>query len=80
MSSAGVDEKEPLQFDDNLSPGNVAACRDLIESIEEDRLPEANILEARTTVEMIAAVFESHRVSGPVPLPLAERRNPLTLF
>jgi hypothetical protein len=29
---------------------------------------------------MIAAVFESHRVGGPVTMPLKTRKNPLTLY
>ena len=38
-------------------------------------------LPAQTTlVEMIAAVFESHRVGGAVELPLKTRTNPLTLL
>lgn len=59
------------------SPGNVLACQDLLTAIEEDRLPECNVYEARTTVEMIAAVFESDRAGGPVAFPLRNRKNPL---
>ena len=58
----------------------VAKRTDLIEAIEEDRQPECNVYEARTTIEMIAGVFESHRVGGPVRLPLKTRKNPLTLL
>jgi hypothetical protein len=36
--------------------------------------------EARMTVEMIAAVFESQRQGRPVPIPLKTRVNPLTLL
>jgi hypothetical protein len=36
--------------------------------------------EARTTIEMIAAVFESQRLGKPVEIPLATRKNPLTLL
>ena len=32
------------------------------------------------TVEMISAVFESHRVGGPVTFPLKTRENPLSLI
>jgi len=39
----------------------------------------ANIYEARTTVEMIAGVFESQRRGRPLPLPVDNRRNPLTM-
>ena len=54
-----------------------AACLDLMASIEEDRLPEANIYEARMTVEMITAVFASHRIRQPVQIPLQSRQHPL---
>lgn len=77
VSSQGAGKPETLA-DKGLHGGNVLACRDLIDAIEQDRLPEANIYEARATVEMIAAVFESHRVNQPVPFPLKERGNPLT--
>jgi len=77
VSSAGPGKKEPLAGG-GLHEGNVLAVRDLIAAIEEDRQPAANILEARTAVEMIAAVFESQRVAGPVSMPLANRRNPLS--
>lgn len=79
ISSQGVDQPEPLSGKTNRD-GNVVACLDLIQSIEEDRQPEANIFEAQYTVEMVAAVFESHRMQKPVSLPLANRQNPLTLL
>lgn len=79
ITSAGIGQPEPL-VDGGLHGGNVLACKDLLKSIEEDRLPECNVYEARTTVEMIAAVFESHRVGGPVHFPLKNRMNPLTLL
>ena len=78
ISSAGVGQPEPLQGDNH--DGNVVACRDLIQAIEEDRLPEGNVYEARMAVEMIASVFESHRTGCIVPMPLENRQNPLTLL
>jgi hypothetical protein len=51
-----------------------------LDAIENDREPECNIYEARETVEMIAAVFESHRLRRPVAMPLKSRENPLTLL
>ena len=77
ISSAGISQPEPLQ-DGGLAGGNVLAVKDLLESIEEDRLPEANVYEARTTVEMIAAVFASHLAKEPVQIPLKNRENPLS--
>lgn len=79
ISSAGLDRPEPLA-DGSAEAGNIAACQDLISAIEQDRQPEASAYEARTTIEMISAVFESHRLGGPVPLPLKTRENPLTLL
>jgi predicted dehydrogenase len=79
VSSAGVGEPEPLK-DGGLPAGNVLAVKDLIAALEEDRLPESNMYEARTATEMIVAVFESQRVGGPVTFPLSNRQNPLTML
>ena len=79
VSSAGPGQPEPLP-DGGSHAGNVLACKDLLAAIEEDRLPECNVYEGRTTVEMIAAVFESHRVGASVAMPLENRKNPLTML
>lgn len=76
ISSAGVGVPEPLK-EGGLDAGNVLACMDLIDAIEDDRQPEANIYEGRTTVEMITAVFASAKAKGPVTMPLADRESPL---
>ncbi|MBM3998015.1 MAG: Gfo/Idh/MocA family oxidoreductase [Planctomycetes bacterium] len=76
ISSMGPGREEPLA-DGGLRAGNVIACRDLLAAIEGDRLPECNVYEARATIEMILAVFASHRARAPVPIPLAPRGNPL---
>ena len=76
VSSAGIGQPEPLR-DGGLHGGNVLACRDLIAAIEEDRQPECHVYEARMTVQMIAAVFESQRIGGPARFPLENRQNPL---
>jgi predicted dehydrogenase len=78
ISSAGAGKPESLTGDNHT--GNEVACRDLITAIEQDRLPECNMLEGRMTVEMIASVFESCRVGGPVKIPLKTVKNPLTLL
>ena len=77
ITSAGVGKPEALA-DRSHGAGNVSACRDLIASIEQDRLPECNVYEARGTIEMIAAVFASHLAGKPLALPLQDRRNPLS--
>ena len=79
VSSNGIGKPETIK-EKGLAAGNVAACKDLIAAIEQDRYPECDIFEARTTVEMIAAVFDSHRLGKPVSFPLKNRRNPLTLL
>jgi predicted dehydrogenase len=79
VSSAGPGRAEPLQ---NVRPdqGNIAAVHDLIEAVEEDRLPKADILAARTGLEMITAVFESQRLGTRVTWPLHSRHDPLETF
>jgi hypothetical protein len=59
---------------------NLSNVKDLLAAIEEERSPAAGVYEAAMTVEMISAVFESHRVGGPVEFPLKTRENPLTLL
>ncbi|MCA9168204.1 MAG: Gfo/Idh/MocA family oxidoreductase [Planctomycetales bacterium] len=76
ISSAGLGVEETRQ-DGGLIAGNVLACLDLLDAIEQDRHPEANMYEARTTVEMIAAVFHSHLSGNRVALPLTNRAWPL---
>jgi hypothetical protein len=79
VSSAGAGKPEPIT-DRGLHGGNLIACQDLLAAIEQDRLPECNVFEARMTVEMITAVFESQRVAGPVSIPLENRRHPLAML
>jgi predicted dehydrogenase len=79
VSTAGIGKPEPLK-DGGLPGGNILAVKDLIAAIEEDRLPEASVYEARGTVEMIAAIFESQRTGCLVPMPLKNRQNPLTML
>ena len=79
INSGGVDVPETIPSG-GLHEGNVLAVKDLIASIEEDRQPIANIYEARKTIEMIAAVFESHRLGKSVDIPLENRTNPLTML
>lgn len=80
VSSAGVGVPEPRK-DRGNEYGNIAAVKDLLSAIEEQREPLCGVHAARTTIEMIMGVFESHRQGGgPVKLPLQERRHPLTLM
>ncbi len=57
------------------------AAWDLIQAIEEDRAPVANLIDARTALEMIYGVYASHLSGGiPIALPLKDRRHPLRTF
>jgi predicted dehydrogenase len=76
VSSAGLGMPEPLA-DGSAHAGNKAAVEDLIAAIRENRDTKCNAYDARATIEMIMAVFESRRVGGPVRLPLANRQHPL---
>jgi predicted dehydrogenase len=79
VTSAGIGKAE-TRTDGTYEGGHIAAITDLIESIEGDRQTKCSAADSRAIVEMIAAVFESHRVGGPVSLPLSTRVNPLTLL
>jgi len=79
VSSAGIGIEEPLK-EGGHTAGNVLAVKDLIAAIEEDRQPSSSVYEARGATEMIVAVFESHRLGEKVPLPLKNRKNPLTML
>jgi predicted dehydrogenase len=79
VSSAGIGKPEPLTGPE-YSARHTIAIRDFLEAIEQDRPPLGHVAAARDVTEMIAAVFESHRVGGPVDLPLKTRVNPLTLL
>ena len=49
--------------------------------IAADRAPICDAAQGRQTIEMISAVFESHRLGGQrVTFPLQTRVNPLTLL
>ncbi|MCI0464943.1 MAG: Gfo/Idh/MocA family oxidoreductase [Gemmataceae bacterium] len=79
ITSAGVGKAETLK-DNSLRAGNVFIARDLIEAIERDRQPRGSMYDGRAALEMILAVYESHRQRAPVDLPLKNRRHPLTLL
>jgi len=56
---------------------NVPLVADLLEAIEQDRPPRASGVEARWTIEMAMALYESERTGARVRLPLADRGHPL---
>jgi predicted dehydrogenase len=79
ISSAGLGKPETLK-DGGLGQGNVWIARDLMEAIEKDRQPRGNMYDGRAALEMILAVYESHRLRTAVELPLKNRRHPLEMF
>jgi predicted dehydrogenase len=76
ITSAGVSKPEPLTAKD-LDNGNILIVNDLIEAIEKDRAPLDGLHDGRAALEMILAVYESHRLERTVELPLKNRKHPL---
>ncbi len=79
VSTNGIDKPETLKASGNHT-GNVKIVEALIHSIENDTQPDGNIQDARAATEMIAAIFESHRLRRTVSFPLENRKNPLSLL
>ena len=79
ITSAGIGKPEP-RTDGSYEGGHIAAINDLIDSVKHNRPTKCSAEDCRSIIEMISAVFESHRVSGPIELPMATRVNPLTLM
>jgi len=80
VSSAGIGKADTREDQLVHHNGNILAVKDLIAAIEEDRQPVANLKEARANLEMIVAVFESHRLGRSVSFPMKNRKNPLTML
>jgi predicted dehydrogenase len=79
ISSGGVGKPEGLS-ESNHSFGNRLIALDLIRAIETDTQPKGSAYDGRAALEMILGVYESHRLKGPVGLPLKNRRHPLSLL
>jgi len=79
VTSAGVGKPETLKAP-GLGPGNVWIVKDLLEAIEKDRQPLGSMYDGRAALEMILAVYQSHRTGLPATLPLKERRHPLEVW
>ena len=79
ISSAGIGKPEPLSGR-KYQARYMLMIEDLLAAIEQDRQPLSGLYEARSVVEMIVAVFESHRQGVPVKFPLENRNNPLTML
>ncbi len=76
ITSAGLGKPETLNAKE-LDNGNILIVNDLIEAMEKDRAPLDGISDGRAALEMIMAVYESHRLERPVDLPLKNRKHPL---
>jgi len=79
ITSAGIGKPE-TRTDGSYEGGHIAAIRDLIDSVKHNRTTKCSAQDCRSIIEMISAVFESHRINGPIGLPMATRVNPLTLM
>jgi predicted dehydrogenase len=79
ITSAGIDKPEPLT-DTGLALGNHLIALDLIRAIETDTQPKGSVYDGRAALEMILAVYESHRLNAPATFPLKNRKHPLTLL
>jgi len=81
VTTAGIGKPEPIAGLDKQMSAHLIPGRDLIAAIREGREPLCSARDGATTVEMICAVFESHRLGGQrVTLPLKTRQNPLSLL
>ncbi|MEZ5384799.1 MAG: Gfo/Idh/MocA family oxidoreductase [Prosthecobacter sp.] len=81
VTSAGIDQPEVIPSLGRSLSSHQAAGLDLVAAICENRSPLCDAAQGRETVEMICAVFESHRLEGRrTNLPLQTRVNPLTLL
>ncbi len=79
ITSAGIDKPETLS-DPRHHLGNCLIARDLIRAIENNTQPKGSIYDGRAALEMILAVYESHRLNAPVKFPLRNRKHPLSLL
>jgi predicted dehydrogenase len=81
IHSDGLSPKEPLVNLGKDISSHTTAGRDLIDAIEQNRPPLCDAEAARTTIEMICAILESHRhAAQTISFPLKTRQNPLTLL
>ncbi len=81
LTSGGIGVPEPLANIKSLIAGHQLPASNLLECISTGAEPTCGPTEAAATVEMISAIFESHRLkSATVQLPLSHRDNPLSLL
>jgi len=79
ISSAGINKPETLS-DPNHRFGNRLIALDLLRAIETNTQPKGSMYDGRAALEMILAVYESHRLNAPVEFPLKNRSHPLNML
>ena len=79
VTSNGIGLPESIK-ENGLHAGNVAAVRDLLEAIQQDRQPACSMYDGRAIVEMICGVFASQKSGKSVRFPLMDRGHPLADF
>ena len=78
ISTLGIGKPESNADIEMLYGHHVFAARDLLNAMERGERPRCNERDGRTIVEMVMAVFESHRLGGRrVPFPIMTRENPI---
>jgi len=78
ITSAGIGQPEPIADLKDQVGLHLLPAHDLIAAIHEGRPPLCSAADGLAVVEMIMAIFESHRLNGQrVTFPLATRQNPL---
>jgi predicted dehydrogenase len=81
ITTAGVGKPEPIADLATQVLNHVLPAHDLIAAMRGHRPALCSAQDGRVAVEMISAVFESHRLGGQgVTWPLKTRQNPLTLL
>jgi len=81
ITTGGINVPEPILNLGKMLSSHQSAGMDLVAAIKDNRAPACDAMQGRETIEMISAVFESHRLGGQrVTLPLQTKVNPLSLF
>ncbi|MCC9599116.1 Gfo/Idh/MocA family oxidoreductase [Stieleria sp. JC731] len=81
ITSAGLGKAETNPQLIKQVHNHVAGVRDLIEAVDSDHQPLCSLDDGGVVIEMICAVFASHRGTGKAVLfPLEERENALAKF
>lgn len=81
ITTGGINQPEPIANLGAQVASHETAGLDLIAALRENRAPLIDAEQGRQTIEMVSAVFESHRLNGQrVTFPLKTRVNPLSLL